>query len=202
MTGASGIQYGLRLLECLLESSRPVYLMISKAARAVFALESDVQLPGRTRDAEAYLTDKYHARSGQLRIFGAEEWTAPVASGSSAPGAMVVCPCSMSTLSAIAVGASNQLITRAADVVLKERRLLIVVPRETPLSVVHLRNMVTLAELGAVVMPANPAFYHHPNSIADVIDFIVARILDHLSVPHTLMKPWGIEDSNENETQE
>lgn len=190
-TGASGIQYGVRLLQCLLAAQMDVYLMVSKAARAVFAWELDVGLPGRNKAIASHFIREFGARESQLTAFGEEEWTAPVASGSGAPQAMIVCPCSMGTLSSIAVGSSHNLITRAADVVLKERRKLILVPRETPLSLVHLRNMMTLAELGAVILPANPGFYHRPQSVEQIIDFIVARVLDQLGIPHRINIRWG-----------
>jgi flavin prenyltransferase len=202
LTGASGMQYALRLLECLVGADVDVYVMVSKAARAVLAWELDLVLPSQTHAAGRFLAERYDARDGQLTVFGAEEWTAPIASGSGAPQAMVVCPCSMGTLSAIALGSSDNLIARSADVMIKERRQLILVPRETPLSVIHLRNMTTLAEIGAVVLAANPGFYHRPRSVDDIVDFIVARILDHLRVPHDLALRWGSEHSGEPLTDE
>lgn len=185
------MQYGLRLLQCLLAAHLQVYVMVSKAARAVFAWELDVQLPGQTKAIASYFTHRFGAADGQVRVFGEQEWTAPVASGSGAPRAMVVCPCTMGTLSSIAVGSSHNLITRAADVVLKERRRLILVPRETPFSLIHLRNMTTLAQLGAVILAANPGFYHRPRSVDEIVDFIVARVLDQLDVAHDLTTRWG-----------
>lgn len=191
MTGASGAQYGLRLLECLLKARCRVYLMISAPGQVVISMETDLKLPGRSADIQKVLIDKYAAADGQLQVFGREEWTAPVASGSSVPDAMVVCPCTMGTLSGISVGASKNLIERAADVVLKEGRKLVVVPRETPLSAIHLENMLRLARLGVSVLPPNPGFYHNPADINDLVDFVVARILDQLDVPHDLSKRWG-----------
>ena len=120
-----------------------------------------------------------------------EEWFAPVASGSNPPDAMAVCPCSMGTLAAIASGLADNLIERAADVMLKEARKLVLVPRETPFSAIHLDNMLRLARAGAVILPANPGFYHHPKSVGEVVDFVVARVLDQLAVPHQLMPRWG-----------
>jgi flavin prenyltransferase len=193
MTGASGAQYGLRLLQCLLAARRPVYLMVSKTAQVVISSETDIALPGRAVDIERKLRDQFHATEGQLRVFGPEEWSAPVASGSNAPAAMVVCPCSMATVASLASGASRSLIERAADVMLKERRPLIVVPRETPFSIIHLENLLRLARAGATVMPANPGFYHRPGKVEDVVDFLVARILDHLGVEQNLMARWGAE---------
>jgi flavin prenyltransferase len=132
-----------------------------------------------------------------LRAFGREEWFAPVASGSNPPDAMVICPCTMGSLAAIAAGLADNLIERAADVMLKERRPLILVPRETPLSAIHLENMLKLARAGAVILPANPGFYHRPQDVGGVIDFIVARILDHLGVAHALMPRWGAAPGDE-----
>jgi 4-hydroxy-3-polyprenylbenzoate decarboxylase len=191
MTGASGVQYGLRLLECLIKARRRVYLMLSKPAQLVIGSETDLKLPGRPREIARALTDRFGASGGQLQVFGPEEWTAPVASGSGAARAMVVCPCSMATLSSIAVGASRSLLERAADVMLKENRKLILVPRETPLSAIHLENMLKLARLGVVILPANPGFYHRPQRIDELIDFIVARVLDHLGVEQQLAPRWG-----------
>lgn len=191
MTGASGAPYGLRLLQCLLEAGQRVYLMVSSPAQVVLATETDLKVPGRPEEMQAFFTDLYRAAPGQLQVFGKEQWLAPVASGSSAPRAMVVCPCSTGTLSAIATGASNNLIERAADVMLKERRQLIVVPREMPLSAIHLEHMLTLARLGVSVMPASPGFYHRPQQVTDLVDFVVARILDHLGLEQTLAPRWG-----------
>jgi 4-hydroxy-3-polyprenylbenzoate decarboxylase len=137
------------------------------------------------------LSERLGAKSGQLRVLGEEEWTAPVASGSGAPRQMVVCPCSMATLSAIANGASENLLERAADVVIKESGRLILVPRETPFSAIHLENMLTLARLGCVILPANPGFYHRPATLDELVDFIVARILDQLGITNDLISRWG-----------
>jgi 4-hydroxy-3-polyprenylbenzoate decarboxylase len=194
MTGASGAAYGLRLLECLIEAGEYVHVMISSPAQVVIAMETDLELPARTAEMEKYLSAKYQAQPGQLRVFGKDQWTAPAASGSSAPRAMVVCPCTSGTLSAIAHGASDDLLERAADVALKEKRKLILVPREMPLSAIHLENMLSLTRLGAIILPACPGFYHKPQSIRDLVDFVVARILDHLDVEHALIPRWG-EDS-------
>ena len=191
MTGASGAQYGLRLLECLLNAGRTVYLMISAPGQVVIGMETDVRLPGRPAEIQRVLSERYAAAPGQLNVFGREEWTAPVASGSSVPEAMVICPCTTGTLSAVANGASNNLIERAADVVLKEGRKLVMVPRETPLSVIHLENMLRLARMGVSILPANPGFYQNPKGIADLVDFVVARILDQLDVEHEISPRWG-----------
>jgi 4-hydroxy-3-polyprenylbenzoate decarboxylase len=191
MTGASGTQYGLRLVECLIKADYTVYLMFTKAAQIVVGSEADCKLPGRTAEQTRYLSTLYGAREGQLRVYGDEEWTSPVASGSGAPRRMVVCPASMATVSAIATGASENLLERAADVVIKERGHLVIVPRETPFSAIHLENMLKLSRLGVTILPANPGFYNQPTQVAELVDFIVARILDQLDVEHQLMKRWG-----------
>jgi len=191
LTGASGVQYGLRLLQCLVEADYQVMVLISKAAQVVIATETDVALPGRSDAQESFLTALYGARVGQIKVFGREQWMAPVASGSGAPSAMVVCPCSTGSLSAIATGASNNLIERAADVALKERRKLILVPREAPYSEIHLEHMLKLTRMGAVMIPASPGFYNRPETVEDMIDFVVARILNQLGIEQTLMPRWG-----------
>jgi 4-hydroxy-3-polyprenylbenzoate decarboxylase len=193
MSGASGMAYGLRLLECLLAADLRVYLLVSQAAHIVAKQELGISLPARPIDLEKQLSDGLQARAGQLRVFGREDWNAPVASGSNPADAMVVCPCSMGTLAAIAHGLSDNLIERAADVMLKEQRKLILVPREAPFSTLHLENMLKLSRMNAVILPANPGFYHRPQTVEAIIDFIVARILDQLGVQHTLMVPWGEE---------
>jgi 4-hydroxy-3-polyprenylbenzoate decarboxylase len=191
MTGASGAQYGLRLLECLVRAEREVFLLFTKAAQIVVGSETDLKLPGRSAEQARFLTQQYGAREGQIRVFGEEEWTSPVASGSGAPRHMVVCPCSMASISSIATGASDNLMERAADVVIKERGNLILVPRETPFSAIHLENMLKLARLGVVILPANPGFYTKPTRIEDLVDFIVARVLDQLEIDTNLLKRWG-----------
>lgn len=191
ITGASGAPYALRLLQCLVAADRTVYVMVSKAAQVVFATESDVKLPGTPQKMQAYLTELFKAKEGQIQVFGREQWFAPVASGSGRNGPMVVCPCSTSTLSSIATGASNTLIERAADVAIKEKRALILVVRETPFSSIHLENMLKLSNLGVTIMPASPGFYHEPKSIDDLVDFMVARILNHLQIDQALMPYWG-----------
>ncbi|MEN8217763.1 MAG: flavin prenyltransferase UbiX [Pseudomonadota bacterium] len=191
MTGASGAAYGLRLLEQLIVAQQQIYLVVSAPAQIVINMETDIKLASRPTEMQALLSERYQAAPGQLQVFGREQWTAPIASGSAVPKAMVVCPCSSATLAAIASGLSRNLIERAADVVLKEQRKLILVHRETPLSVIHLENMLRLAKLGALILPANPGFYHHPQHLSDLIDFMVARILDHLDIEHTLLPAWG-----------
>ena len=193
LTGASGMPYGMRLLERLLAADRQVYLLYSQVAQIVAQQEMNMSLPSRPQEAELFFNQLYNLPEGQLRVFGREEWFAPVASGSNPADAMVICPCSMGALAAIAAGMSQKLIERAADVMLKENRPLIIVPREMPFSTIHLENMLKLARCGAVIMPANPAFYHQPQTIQEMVDFVVARILDHLSIEHGLMPRWGAE---------
>ncbi len=191
MTGASGAPYGLRLLEFLLKAGQRVYLMVSAAGQVVLAHETDLKLPGRPAEMEAFFNAHYNVKPGLLTVLSRDEWFSPPASGSGAPARMVVCPCTSGTLSAIASGASDNLIERAADVVIKEQGKLILVPREMPLSAIHLENMLKLARLGVVILPANPGFYHRPKSVDDLVDFVVARVLDHLEVEHTLVPPWA-----------
>lgn len=191
MTGASGSAYGLRLLECLLGSGRRVYLMVSDAARMVLEMEAGLKLPSAAAETERLLCERFGISDGRLKVFGKQQWLAPVASGSGAADAMVVCPCTTGSLAAIAHGTSDSLLERAADVMLKEQRKLILVVRETPFSALHLENMLKLARMGAVILPANPGFYNEPKGIDDLVDFIVARILDQLGIEHSLLPRWG-----------
>ena len=192
LTGASGMPYGLRLLECLLEAGCKVQLLYSQASQVVAKQEMDIELPSRPSEARAALLARFPtANEENLSVFGREEWFAPVASGSNPPDAMVVCPCSMGTLAAIAQGLADNLIERAADVVMKEGRKLVLVPRETPFSAIHLENMLRLSRAGAVILPPSPGFYHHPQCVQDIVDFVVARVMDQIGVPHTLMQRWG-----------
>ena len=183
MTGASGAQYGLRLLDCLVREDREVHFLISKAAQLVMATETDVSLPPKPQMMQAFLTEYTGAAAGQIRVFAKEDWMAPAA--------MVVVPCSTGTLSAIATGACNNLIERAADVTLKERRQLILVPREAPYSSIHLEHMLKLSNMGVTILPASPGFYHQPQTIDDLIDFVVARILNLLGIPQDMLPRWG-----------
>ena len=191
MTGASGAQYGLRLLQCLLAADCKVYLLLSTAAQVVIRTETDLDLPDTIEEQQAFFNDILAVDDDQLQLLAKDDWFSPVASGSSSPSSMVICPASGGTLSAIACGASNNLIERAADVALKERRQLILVPRETPYSAIHLENMLKLTNLGAIVLPASPGFYMQPQHINELIDFIVARILDQLGIEQDLMPRWG-----------
>jgi flavin prenyltransferase len=190
-TGASGMPYGLRLLECLLQSGMRVQLVYSQAAQIVAKQETDLTLPSRPQDAEKLLLERIGSYSGELKVYGKDDWYAPMASGSNPGDAMVICPCTMGTLGKIASGIGDDLITRAADVMLKEKRALVLVPRETPFSAIHLENMLRLAHAGAVILPPNPGFYQHPESVQEMVDFVVARLLDHLGVEHSLMERWG-----------
>jgi 4-hydroxy-3-polyprenylbenzoate decarboxylase len=197
MTGASGAPYGLRLLQQLLASGCHVYLLLSRAAEVVIRTETALDLPEGVAAQRDFLLqhlptgEHRQASPDQLQVFEREDWFSPVASGSSSPSSMVICPASGGTLSSIACGASNNLIERAADVALKERRQLIVVPRETPYSAIHLENMLKLTQLGVVVLPASPGFYQKPQSIDELVDFVVARIMDQLGLPQTLLARWG-----------
>ena len=191
ITGASGAQYAVRLLETLVAANCQVYVMVSKAAHIVIATETEHKWPAQAAQLESVLTEQFNAKDGQIKVFGKEDWMAPVASGSGAPSKMVVCPCSTGSLSAIACGASNNLIERAADVALKERRQLLLVPREAPYSEIHLEHMLKLTRMGAVIIPASPGFYHKPSSVDDLVDFIVARILSQLGIEQSLLKKWG-----------
>jgi 4-hydroxy-3-polyprenylbenzoate decarboxylase len=190
-TGASGIQYGIRLLEELLKAGRQVYLLYSQAAQIVAQMETDLALPSRPQEAQVMLCERYGVTERQLQVFGRQQWTAPPASGSNPPEAMVICPCTSGTLATVANGVCDDLIDRAADVMLKERRKLILVVRETPHSVIQLENMLKLAQAGATIMPANPGFYFNPATVGEIVDFMVARILDHLGVDNALSRRWG-----------
>ena len=190
MTGASGAQYGLRLLECLVQANCQIQFLISEAARVVVETETELTLPG-DEALEDFLTLNFDAEPEQILVNPSRDWFSPVASGSAAPRSMVICPASGGTISAIACGASNNLIERAADVVIKEKQQLIVVPRETPLSELHLENLLKLARLGVTVMPAMPGFYQNPQTIDDLVDFLVARLLDHLGIEQGLLPRWG-----------
>lgn len=191
MTGASGAPYGLSLMRHLIGAGARLSLMVSAPAQTVLAMETDLKVPGRAAEMQAFFSDYTGAAEGQLNVYGRDQWTAPVASGSGAPEAMVICPCTVGTLSSVACGASSNLMERAADVVIKEQKKLIMVVRETPFSAIHLENMLKLARLGVVILPANPGFYHKPESLEDIVDFLVARILEQLGIEHKLLPPWG-----------
>jgi 4-hydroxy-3-polyprenylbenzoate decarboxylase len=191
MTGASGAPYAVRLLEVLAAQRVPVWLVVSGHGWRLLEQESGIADLDALRRAAA----GPRGRWSSVEVFDDADRGAAPASGSARTAGMVVCPCSMGTLAAIAHGTSRSLIERAADVTLKERRRLVLVPRETPLSLVHLRNMVAVTEAGAVVLPAAPGFYHRPDRIAQLVDFVVQRILDHLGIDVTLVARWGDDDT-------
>jgi 4-hydroxy-3-polyprenylbenzoate decarboxylase len=190
-TGASGMPYGTRLLECLLAAQARVYLLYSPAAQIVAHQELELTIPTQPHAAASFFAQRFGAKPGQLTVFSREDWLSPIASGSNPADAMAICPCSMGTVGALAAGLADNLIERAADVMLKERRPLILVPRETPLSTIHLENLTRLSRAGAVILPPSPGFYGHPASVAALVDFIVARVLDQLGVEHSLGPRWG-----------
>ncbi|MGQ8364600.1 flavin prenyltransferase UbiX [Glaciecola sp. 1036] len=196
ITGASGSPYALRLLKALVAADFHVFVLISSAAKVVLATEENIKLPSQPEQAQTFLCELTKAKPDQITLCGKEEWFSPVASGSAAPKQMIVCPCSTGTLSAIACGASDNLIERAADVVIKEKGQLILVPREMPFSSIHLENMLKLSNIGVTIMPAAPGFYHQPKSIDDLVNFVVARILDHLNIDQGLVERWGYKPAN------
>lgn len=189
--GASGVAYGLRLLEQLVQAKMSISVVISPAGHMVIDDETDLKLPGNPQKIAEFFTQRFQAQAGQIKVYSKDQWSSPLASGSGAPKTMVVCPCSAGCLSAIAVGASNNLLERAADVVIKEKGQLILVVREMPLSPIHLEHMLSLARLGVCIMPASPGFYFRPEKVEDLVDFVVARILDHIGVVHQLGQRWG-----------
>jgi flavin prenyltransferase len=190
VTGASGSGYFLRLLQSMVVANVKVYLILSEAAQIVLKTEVGEDWPIDIDALNAFLITRFNSKEGQITALTSKDWFSPVASGSSAPKKMVVCPCSCGSLASIAQGLSNNLIERAADVVFKERGQLIVMPRETPFSTLHLKNMLTLSELGATVMPLAPGFYHQPTTIEELQDFMVARVMDHLEIQHQASKRW------------
>lgn len=191
ITGASGAPYAKRLIEVLLASDMTVHLMVSAAGRIVLADELNWKLPARASDIHAMLVAEFQCQPEQLQVYGEQQWSSPLASGSHRVPTMVVCPCTMGTLSAIACGQSDNLINRAADVMMKEGRKLIVVPREAPFSAIHLENMLKLARLGVCILPPNPGFYFNPTDIGQIVDFVIARILDQAGIEHQLTPRWG-----------
>lgn len=186
ITGASGAPYAVRLLESLVAASRPVWLIVSAHGFRLLQTEMGIgSLEALRNHVGAASWDRV------VKVYDDADRGAAPASGSTRHGGMVICPCSMGTVSAVAHGTSRSLVERAADVTLKERRRLIVVPRETPYSEIHLDNMLRLTRAGGVVVPASPGFYHQPRSIDDLVNFVVARILDLLDVEHSLVRRWG-----------
>ena len=190
VTGASGAPYAVRLLEALVAARQPVQLIVSDHGMRLLRTETET---GSLEELRARVGAP--AWDARVTVFDDGDRGAAPASGSARNRGMVICPCSMGTISAISQGTSRSLVERAADVALKERRTLVVVPRETPYSAIHLENMLRLTRAGAVVLPASPGFYHRPAQIGELIDFVVARVLDHLGVEHALGRRWG--DSTE-----
>lgn len=191
ITGASGAVYGIRLIEALLAAGIQVHLVVSEAGWRVLKEEAGWQTAKRQAALEAKFGD--YMANGQLRYHPVADIGATIASGSFRTEGMIIMPCSMGTLSAIAHGSSDNLMTRAADVMLKEGRKLLLVPRESPLHAIHLENMLTLARLGARIIPAMPAFYYRPQTMDDMIDFMVGKVLDNMPLEHDLYTRWGDE---------
>jgi 4-hydroxy-3-polyprenylbenzoate decarboxylase len=191
MTGASGAVYTLRLMQYLLQKNIRIQFITSQPGQIVMAMESELKLTGSPRKMQQVLTEHFDADPELIQVYSRDQWTAPPASGSSVADAMVVCPCSMGSLASIAIGSSDNLIHRAADVVIKERKTLVLVPRETPFSAIHLENMLKLARLGVVILPPNPGFYHGVSQVSELVDFVVARILDQLGIDNDLAPRWG-----------
>ena len=200
ITGASGAIYATRLIELLNKHDYFIHLMISDAARVVIASELNLNLPANPEKISKILVEQYQLNASLLKVWSKDNWFSPVASGSSAPKKMVVCPCSTGTLSALAAGASNNLIERAGDVVIKEKGNLVLVPRETPYSTIHLENMMKLAIAGVTLLPASPGFYHLPESIEQLVDFVVSRILDHLNIDIEISPRWGYANQSKQDT--
>jgi flavin prenyltransferase len=191
ITGASGSAYGLRVLEVLVAAGHTVYVSVTRDGMHILNDETGLALKGSETDIQNALVKHLGAREGQVRYFDEDNMYAPIASGSAKVDGMAVIPCSMKALSSLANGFASNLIERAADVTIKERRKLVIVPRETPLSTIHLRNMLSLAEAGCHIIPAMPAFYHRPRNIEDLVDFIAGRVLDALGVENDLSPRWG-----------
>jgi flavin prenyltransferase len=191
MTGASGAPYTLRLLEICLQTDIHIQFICSQPGQIVLGMESDLKLTGSPQKIQQQLLARFDADPSRISVFAKDQWTSPAASGSSVADAMVVCPCTMGTLAAIAAGTSDNLIHRAADVIIKERKKLILVPRETPFSSIHLENMLKLSNLGVVILPPNPGFYQGVSQLSDIIDFVVARILDHLGIENEISPRWS-----------
>ncbi|MBF0124798.1 MAG: UbiX family flavin prenyltransferase [Magnetococcales bacterium] len=196
MTGASGACYGLRLIRVLLDMGHAVDLLLTPASQLVLTYEHDLHWGGGAAEINCKI-QAYFQEPRRLRYFAPDDWQAGCASGSGQHRQMVVCPCSMGTLAAIAHGLSNNLLERAADVIIKERRQLILVPRETPLSAIHLQNMLLLSRLGAIILPAAPGFYHRPEHLSQLVDFVVARILDQMGIDHQLLARYGAEGTTQ-----
>lgn len=191
MTGASGAIYGLRLIQQLARKEIGQHILLSDAARTVLKQETGLELPGSPAATAQALAGHLGIAEDFLHCYALQDWFSPAASGSAGIRRMVIIPCSMGTLARVANGMSENLIERAADVMLKEKRQLIMVPRETPLSAIHLENMLRLAQMGVHMIPAMPGFYHRPQSIDEIVDFLVDRVLDHLAIPNPEARKWG-----------
>ncbi|MEK6776403.1 MAG: flavin prenyltransferase UbiX [bacterium] len=190
ISGASGAIYGLRLLEVLSQKGYGVDLILSDAGKLVIREEMGLDLSGGKGDPRKVLKKKLGINPASIRVFSNNDFETPVASGSNSVEGMIIAPCSMGTLAAIACGLADNLIRRAADVMIKQRRPLILVARETPLSAIHLENMLKLSHLGVVILPPMPAFYHRPKTIEDLVDFVVGRVLDVIGIEHELYQKW------------
>ncbi len=190
ITGASGSIYGLRLIEELLRAEMQVTVLLTNAGRQVLAFETGLEVAENPQECFQQLKDHFKA-GDNLSHYGLNDFFVPVASGSSAPDAVVICPCSMGTLGRIAAGLSDNLLERVADVALKEQKKLLLVPRETPFNQIHLENLLRLSKAGAQILPAMPGFYQQPETVADLVDFVVGKVLDNLGVEHQLFKRWG-----------
>lgn len=191
MTGASGAPYTLTLMQEILKAGHHIQFICSQPGQVVFAMESELKLKASPQQMGKQLREYFSCSKEQISCYGLDQWTAPPASGSSVADAMVVCPCSMGSLAAIAQGLSNNLIHRAADVILKERKNLVMVPRETPFSSLHLENMLKLSRMGAVILPPNPGFYQGVKDVDDLVNFVVARILDQLDIDNDISPRWA-----------
>jgi len=191
ITGASGAAYGLRLIKRLAEAGVKQHLLFSNAAEVVLKQETGLSLPQEADQRVSLLSKHLNISAKLIHAYALKDWFSPAASGSAGIRKMVIIPCSMGTLARIAGGMSDNLIERSADVILKEKRQLIIVPRETPLSSIHLENMLKLSHMGSHIIPAMPGFYHNPTSIDELIDFVVDRVLDHLDLPNPETKKWG-----------
>ena len=193
ITGASGSIYGLRLIEELLRAEKQVTVLLTNAGRQVVEFETGLTLTEESLQCLAQLKEHFKVDSG-LEYYALNNFFAPVASGSSAPDAVVICPCSMGTLGRVAAGLSDNLLERVADVALKEQKKLLLVPRETPFNQIHLENLLRLAKAGVQILPAMPGFYHLPQTVSDLVNFVVGKVLDNLGVEHHLFKRWGGEE--------
>ncbi|MCF6265570.1 MAG: UbiX family flavin prenyltransferase [Desulfuromusa sp.] len=192
ITGASGSIYGLRLIEELLRTEMQVTVLLTNAGRQVLTFETDLEVSEKPQECLQQLKGYFNA-GNKLSHYGLNDFFVPVASGSSAPDGVVICPCSMGTVGRIAAGLSDNLLERVADVALKESKKLLLVPRETPFNQIHLENLLRLSKAGAQILPAMPGFYQQPESVAELVNFVVGKILDNLGVEHQLFNRWGVE---------